>query len=97
MLPSVRKLGLARGSWVPQHDEDPKHKSKSTAEWLQKKKWTVLNWPATRLHLNPSKNLCRQLKSAQNIAKIENGIKMIFLNLCTPQLLAHLQILKSEI
>ena len=38
VLPSVRKLGLSRGSWVLQHDKDPKHTSKSTQEWLKREK-----------------------------------------------------------
>ena len=33
---SVRQLKLCRG-WVMQQDHDPKHRSKSTMEWLQKK------------------------------------------------------------
>ena len=34
--PSVRALKLKR-SWVMQQDNDPKHTSKSTSEWLKKK------------------------------------------------------------
>uniref|UniRef100_A0A3P9NV93 Transposase Tc1-like domain-containing protein n=1 Tax=Poecilia reticulata TaxID=8081 RepID=A0A3P9NV93_POERE len=45
VLPSVRKLGLRRRSWVLQQDNDPKHTSKSTHPWLKGKKFTVLKWP----------------------------------------------------
>jgi hypothetical protein len=32
-------------SWVMQQDNDPKHRSKSTTEWLQQKKICLLEWP----------------------------------------------------
>ena len=38
---SVRQLKLNRG-WVMQQDNDPKHRSKSTTEWLQQKKIRLL-------------------------------------------------------
>uniref|UniRef100_A0A3B3DUX1 Uncharacterized protein n=1 Tax=Oryzias melastigma TaxID=30732 RepID=A0A3B3DUX1_ORYME len=37
VLPSVRNLGLSRRSWVFQQDNDPKHTSKNTQEWLREK------------------------------------------------------------
>ena len=48
--PSVRKLCLSRRSWVFQQDNDPKHTSKSTQEWMRRQRWTVLKWPAMRRH-----------------------------------------------
>ncbi len=41
--PSVCDLKLKR-TWVTQQDNDPKHTSKSTSEWLNKIK--VLEWPS---------------------------------------------------
>uniref|UniRef100_A0A3B1JPD6 Uncharacterized protein n=1 Tax=Astyanax mexicanus TaxID=7994 RepID=A0A3B1JPD6_ASTMX len=49
VLPSVRKLGLSRRSWVFQQDNDPKNTSKSTQECPD---------------LNPIENLWGELKSA---------------------------------
>uniref|UniRef100_A0A9J7X3L6 Transposase n=1 Tax=Cyprinus carpio carpio TaxID=630221 RepID=A0A9J7X3L6_CYPCA len=41
--PSVRDLKLTR-TWVLQQDNDPKHTSKSTSEWLKKNKiWSGLS------------------------------------------------------
>ncbi len=43
--PSVCDLKLKR-TWVMQQDNDPKHTSKSTSEWLKKNKSKVLEWPS---------------------------------------------------
>jgi hypothetical protein len=48
---SVRQLKLNR-SWVMQQDNDPKCKSKSTAEWLQQKKMRLLDGPSQSPDLN---------------------------------------------
>ncbi|KAK3556280.1 hypothetical protein QTP70_007059 [Hemibagrus guttatus] len=42
--PSVCDLKLKR-TWVLQQDNDPKHTSKSTSEWLKKNKMKTLEWP----------------------------------------------------
>ncbi len=46
--PSVYDLKL-RHTWVMQQDNDPKHTSKSTSEWLKKNKIKVLEWPSQSL------------------------------------------------
>ena len=58
---SARSLGLGR-RWFFQHDNDPKHKSKSTTAWLQKNQVTVLPKPSLSPDLNPLENLWRELK-----------------------------------
>ena len=49
---SVCELKLNR-KWVMQQDDDPKHKSKSTTEWLKQKRFGVLEWPSQSPDLNP--------------------------------------------
>ena len=41
-MPSVRKLRL--GTF--HKENDPKHISKSTMPWFQKKFWKILEWPS---------------------------------------------------
>ncbi len=41
LLPSVRTLKMCRG-WVFQHDNDPKHATKASKEWLKKKSFQDL-------------------------------------------------------
>lgn len=44
LLPSVRALKM-KCCWIFQHDNDPKHTTWPTKEWLRKKHFKVLEWP----------------------------------------------------
>ena len=69
--PSVRDRKLKK-PWVLQQDDDPKHTSKSTSEWLKKNKMKTLEWPIHRPDLNPIKMLWHDLKKADNARKPSN-------------------------
>ncbi len=69
--PSVRDLKLKR-TWVLLQDNDPKHTSKSTSEWLKKNKMKTLEWPSQSPDLNPIEMLWHDLKKAVHAQKPSN-------------------------
>ncbi len=69
--PSVRDLKLKR-TWVLQQDNDPKHTSKSTSEWLKKNKMKTLEWPSESPDLNPIEMLWHDLKKVVHARKPSN-------------------------
>ncbi|KAK3551569.1 hypothetical protein QTP70_019797 [Hemibagrus guttatus] len=69
--PSVCDLKLKR-TWVLQQDNDPKHTSKSTSEWLKKNKIKTLEWPSQSTDLNPIEMLWHDLKKVVHARKPSN-------------------------
>ncbi|KAK3565204.1 hypothetical protein QTP86_001015 [Hemibagrus guttatus] len=69
--PSVCDLKLKR-TWVLQQDNDPKHTSKSTSEWLKKNKMKTLEWPSQSPDLNLIEMLWHDLKKVVHARKPSN-------------------------
>ncbi|KAK3569498.1 hypothetical protein QTP86_031670 [Hemibagrus guttatus] len=74
-------LGQCQGScstepvlrtWVLQQDNDPKHTSKSTSEWLKKNKMKTLEWPSQSPDLNPIAMQWHDLKKVVHARKPSN-------------------------
>ena len=57
-----------------QQDNDPKHRSKSTTEWLKQKKICLLEWPSQSPDLNPIEMLWHwhDLKKAIHTRHLKN-------------------------
>ncbi len=68
---SVCDLKL-KHTWVMQQDNDPKHTSKSTSEWLKKNKIKVLEQPSQSPDLNPIEMLWHDLKQSIHARKPSN-------------------------
>lgn len=55
-----------------QHDNDPKHKPKSTKEWLCKEMINVFAWPSQCLDLNPIEDLWSDLRTVHRKPLLTN-------------------------
>jgi transposase len=56
-LPSLRKWRKQVRSVTFMQDNDPKHKSKKTMDFLRSKKFKILDWPPQSPDINPIENL----------------------------------------
>ncbi len=73
--PSVCDLKL-KHTWVLQQDNDLKHTSKSTSEWLKKNKIKVLEWPSQSPDLNLIEMLWHDLKQSFHARKPSNEAEL---------------------
>ena len=68
---SVSQLKLCRRC-VMQQNNDPKHQSKSTTEWLQRNKICLMEWPSQSPDLNPIELLWIDLKRAIHMRRLNS-------------------------
>ena len=69
MIPSLQKLGRRA---VFQHDNDPKHTSKTTTALLKRLRVKVMDWPSMSPDLNPKEHIWGIFKRKVEVRKISN-------------------------
>jgi transposase len=57
-------------------DNDPKHTSKVVAKWLKDNKVKVLEWPSQSPELNPTENVCAELKKCVSAIRPTNQTQL---------------------
>lgn len=91
---------------ILQHDNDPKHTSAHTTNWLQKQEIKVLDWPSYSPDLNPIENLWYYLKcrlaiykrAPKNIGELWERVADVWYNEVTKEIcIKHIESMPDRI